>query len=60
MMNFIKRLNWNAFMLMLLFTALGCASRTHDKTIMDSLIIFLIIGIPLSLMFLFINIKPKN
>lgn len=60
MLNYLKRLNWEGFFIMFLICGLGAMSRKQDKTIMDSIFIWLIVGLPISLLFLFIGIKPKK
>lgn len=60
MKSYIKRLNWNGFFIILLLTAFGAASRTQDASIYDSFMVWLIIGVPVSLVFLFIGMDKKN
>lgn len=60
MYKYIKRLNWYGALIMFIIFGLGAMSRKQDPTLYDSLLVWLIFGIPLSLVFLFIGIKPKS
>lgn len=58
--NYIYRLNWTAFSIALLTTLLGAMGRTQDNSIFESFLVWCIIGVPLSIIFLFIGIETKN
>ena len=57
---YLKRLNWTAFSIALLTTLLGSMGRTQDNSIFESFLVWCIIGVPLSIIFLFIGIETKN
>jgi len=59
-MNYIKRLNWGGAFFMFVICGLGAMSRKQDPSLYESFMVWLIIGTPISLIFLFIGIKPKN
>lgn len=58
-MIFLKRLNWGAFFFMLMICAFGAASRKQDSSLYQSFLIFFVIGVPISSIFLFVNMDPK-
>lgn len=58
-MSFLKRLNWGAFFFMLMICAFGAASRKQDSSFYQSFMIFLVIGVPISCIFLFVNMDAK-
>ena len=60
MIKFIKKLNWTGFSIVFLITLMGSLLRKQDDTIYESLLVFLLIGVPLSLLFLFLGIDEKN
>lgn len=60
LLSYLKRLNWLAFSITLLTTLLGAMGRTQDNSIFESFLIWGIIGVPLSTIFLFIGVKTKN
>lgn len=60
MKNFLKRLNWTGFTIVLFCAGAGAASRKQDATLYESFLVFLVLGVPLALLFLFIGIKPKE
>ena len=60
MIKFIKKLNWTGFSIVFLITLMGSLLRKQDDTIYESLLGFLLIGVPLSLLFLFLGIDEKN
>lgn len=53
----MKKLNWQLFVLALLICALGAVSRIQDNSLGDSFVIFCVVGIPLSAIFLFVKNK---
>ena len=57
---YLKRLNWTAFSIALLTTLLGAMGRTQDNSIFESFLVWCIVGIPLSIIFLFIGVESKN
>lgn len=59
-MKFIKRLNWSSFAFMLVVTAMGAVSRKQDPSLMHSFKIWLIVGLPIAAIFLFVGMKPKK
>lgn len=60
MKNYLKRLNWFGFSIVLLTCGAGAAARTQDATLFQSFMVFLVMGLPLSTIFLFIGIEPKE
>lgn len=54
MKNFIKSLNWSGALITFLICGLGAMSRSNES-IEKSLLVWLIIGVPISLIFLFIG-----
>jgi hypothetical protein len=60
MKNYIKRLNWYGFVLALSLTGAASFSREQDPSLLVSFYVWMILGIPISLLFLFIGIKPKD
>jgi len=60
MKKYLKRLNWSGAGIMLCVAAAGAASRKQDDSLFESFIVFLIIGIPVALIFLFVGMEPKD
>lgn len=60
LLSYIKRLNWKAFSVALLTALLGAMGRTQDETIFERFLVWIIMGVPLSIIFLFIGIEEKN
>jgi hypothetical protein len=60
MKNYIKRLNWYGFILVLALTGAASFSRNQDPSLLVSFYVWMILGLPISLLVLFIGIKPKN
>ncbi len=60
MKNYIKRLNWYGFILVLGLTGAASFSRNQDPSLLVSFYVWMILGLPISLLVLFIGIKPKN
>ena len=58
-MKFLRRLNYEGFGLMFIITGLGAMSRSQDSTLIQSLQVWAIIGVPISFIFLFIGMKYK-
>jgi len=54
MKNYLSKLNWSGFVFLLLLSILAAMTRKQDESILHSLTIGLILGIPISLFFLFI------
>jgi uncharacterized membrane protein YkvI len=57
MKNYLSKLNWYGFVILLLLSILAAMTRNQDESILHSLTIGLILGIPISLFFLFIGKK---
>lgn len=60
MKNYIKRLNWTGFVLVLALTGAASFSRDQDPSLLVSFYVWMILGLPISLLVLFIGIKPKD
>ncbi len=60
MINYIKRLNWSGFVLVLALTGAASFSRKQDPSLLVSFYVWMILGLPISLVVLFIGIKPKQ
>lgn len=60
MKNYIKRLNWSGFFVMFFLMGAAAFSREQDPTLYHSFLVWILIGTPISLIFLFIGIEPKN
>jgi len=60
MKNYIKRLNWSGFVFVLALSGAGSFSRKQDSSLLVNFYIWMILGLPFSLFFLFIGIKPKD
>jgi len=60
MKNYIKRLNWFGFVLVLALTGAASFSRNQDSSLLVSFYVWMILGLPISLLFLFIGIEPKD
>jgi hypothetical protein len=60
MKNYIKRLNWFGFVLVLALTGAASFSRDQDPSLLVSFYVWMILGLPISLLVLFIGIKPKD
>ena len=59
-MRFYKRLNWGGFVFMLIFTLLGALSRTQDTSLSDSIQLWVFLGLPCSMLFLFLGMEPND
>ncbi len=60
MKNYIKRLNWFGFVLVFASTGVAAFSRSQDASLLVSFYVWMILGLPISLLFLFIGIEPKD
>jgi hypothetical protein len=60
MKNYIKRLNWYGFVLVFALTGAASFSRSQDPLLLVSFYVWMILGLPISLLVLFIGIKPKD
>jgi hypothetical protein len=60
MKNYIKRLNWSGFVLVLALTGAASFSRDQDPSLLVSFYVWMILGLPISTLFLFIGIEPKK
>jgi FtsH-binding integral membrane protein len=60
MKNYIKRLNWYGFVLVFALTGAASFSRDQDPSLLVSFYVWMILGLPISLLILFIGIKPKD
>jgi hypothetical protein len=59
-MRFYKRLNWGAFIFMLVFTLLGAISRKDDTDLQNSFELWFCLGIPCAIIFLFVGMDSKD
>jgi FtsH-binding integral membrane protein len=60
MKNYIKRLNWSGFFLLFVLTALASFARKQDASLLISFYAWMILGLPICLLVLFIGIKTKD
>lgn len=60
MKNYIKRLNWYGALLVLAMSGGAAFSRDQDPSLLVSLYVWLIFGVPFAILFLFVGMKPKN
>jgi FtsH-binding integral membrane protein len=60
MKNYIKRLNWSGFVFVFVLTGAASFSREQDPSLLVSFYAWMILGLPISSLVLFIGIKPKN
>ena len=58
--NYLKRLNWYGFVLVFAMSGAAAFSRDQDPSLLISLYVWMILGLPAATLFLFIGIKPKN
>jgi len=56
----IARLNWYGFILVFAMSGGAAFSRDQDPSLLVSFYVWLILGLPLATLFLFIGIEPKN
>ena len=57
MREYLKKLNWSGFFILLVLTMLGAAANKHISCVIDWVFLVAIIGIPFSLLVLFIGKK---
>jgi hypothetical protein len=60
MKNYIKRLNWYGALLVFVMSGGAAFSRDQDPSLLVSFYVWLILGIPFAILFLFVGMKPKN
>jgi hypothetical protein len=60
MKNYIKRLNWSGFVFVFVLTGMASFARNQDPSLLVSFYVWMILGLPFSLFFLFVGIKPKD
>jgi FtsH-binding integral membrane protein len=60
MKNYIKRLNWYGALLVFLMSGGAAFSRDQDPSLLVSFYVWLILGVPFALVFLFVGMKPKD
>lgn len=58
--DYIKRLNWFGFVVVFFMCGAAAFSRKQDPTLFDSFLVWMILGLPMSVVFLFIGMEPKN
>jgi FtsH-binding integral membrane protein len=60
MKNYIKRLNWYGALLVFVMSGGAAFSRNQDPSLLVSFYVWLILGIPFAILFLFVGMKPKT
>ena len=60
MKNYLKRLNWYGLVLTFALTGAAAFSRDQDPSLLVSFYVWMILGLPLSTLFLFIGMKSKE
>jgi FtsH-binding integral membrane protein len=60
MKNYIKRLNWYGALLVFMMSGGAAFSRDQDPSLLVSFYVWLILGIPFAVLFLFVGMKPKD
>jgi FtsH-binding integral membrane protein len=60
MKNYIKRLNWYGALLVFLMSGGAAFSRDQDPSLLVSFYVWLILGVPFAILFLFVGMKPKD
>jgi FtsH-binding integral membrane protein len=60
MKNYIKRLNWYGALLVFMMSGGAAFSRDQDPSVLISFYVWLIIGVPFAILFLFVGMKPKT
>jgi FtsH-binding integral membrane protein len=58
--DYIKRLNWFGFVVMFSLTGAAAFSRDQDPSLLISFYVWMLLGLPISIIFLFIGIEPKS
>ena len=56
-MNYLKKLNWSGAAIVFALCILAAMTRKQDPNILTSFIVGLIIGVPISILFLFMGKK---
>jgi FtsH-binding integral membrane protein len=59
MKNYIKRLNWYGALLVFVMSGGAAFSRDQDPSLLVSFYVWLILGVPFGILFLFVGMKPK-
>jgi FtsH-binding integral membrane protein len=60
MKNYIKRLNWYGALLVFMMSGGAAFSRDQDPSLLVSFYVWLILGVPFAILFLFVGMKPKD
>jgi FtsH-binding integral membrane protein len=60
MKNYIKRLNWYGALLVFAMSGGAAFSRDQDPSLLVSFYVWLILGVPFAILFLFVGMKPKT
>jgi hypothetical protein len=60
MKNYIKRLNWYGALLVFVMSGGAAFSRDQDPSLLVSFYVWLILGVPFAILFLFVGMEPKN
>jgi FtsH-binding integral membrane protein len=60
MKNYIKRLNWYGALLVFVMSGGAAFSRNQDPSLLVSFYVWLILGVPFAILFLFVGMKPKT
>jgi FtsH-binding integral membrane protein len=60
MKNYIKRLNWYGALLVFVMSGGAAFSREQDPSLLVSFYVWLILGVPFAILFLFVGMKPKD
>ena len=60
MKNYIKRLNWYGALLVFVMSGGAAFSRDQDPSLLVSFYVWLILGVPFAILFLFVGMKPKD
>jgi FtsH-binding integral membrane protein len=60
MKNYIKRLNWYGALLVFMMSGGAAFSRDQDPSLLVSFYVWLILGVPFAILFLFVGIEPKD
>lgn len=60
MKNYIKRLNWYGALLVFMMSGGAAFSRNQDPSLLVSFYVWLILGVPFAILFLFVGMKPKD
>jgi FtsH-binding integral membrane protein len=60
MKNYIKRLNWYGALLVFMMSGGSAFFRDQDPSLLVSFYVWLILGVPFAILFLFVGMKPKD